>query len=101
MCLFGADEVSLLNYMRQGASDAELLTIISSAVARKHPHHAGRYTPTFINACHTHLCPLGMINLSKRKNRPMILIGMSLTNDIDRYVIGRVHGCALKYTVIL
>lgn len=57
VCLFGQSEVSLRDCIRSGASDDDLLHVISSAVKRKHPRHAG------------------MINISKQKNRPMILIG--------------------------
>ncbi|XP_062378721.1 molybdenum cofactor biosynthesis protein 1 isoform X2 [Sardina pilchardus] len=57
VCLFGNSEVSLRDVLRSGASDAELLHIISAAVGRKKKQHAG------------------MFNISKMKNRPMILIG--------------------------
>ncbi|XP_011403040.2 PREDICTED: GTP 3',8-cyclase, mitochondrial-like [Amphimedon queenslandica] len=72
VCLFGASEVSLKNYIRSGASDEELLPVISAAVKRKHPHHAG------------------MLTLSKRKNRPMILIGGYHTNAAS-LVASRLH----------
>eukprot|EP00009_Paramoeba_aestuarina_P001768 CAMPEP_0201506718 /NCGR_PEP_ID=MMETSP0161_2-20130828/587_1 /ASSEMBLY_ACC=CAM_ASM_000251 /TAXON_ID=180227 /ORGANISM="Neoparamoeba aestuarina, Strain SoJaBio B1-5/56/2" /LENGTH=44 /DNA_ID= /DNA_START= /DNA_END= /DNA_ORIENTATION= len=43
--------------MREGANDEEMIDIISAAVGRKKARHAG------------------MENISKMKNRPMILIG--------------------------
>jgi hypothetical protein len=49
--------VNLLTLMREGATDADLLDVISAAVGRKKERHAG------------------MLSLSKTKNRPMILIG--------------------------
>lgn len=57
VCLFGAGEISLRDEMRSGKSDEELLPIISMAVGKKKPSHAG------------------MLALSEMKNRPMILIG--------------------------
>ncbi|XP_071775062.1 molybdenum cofactor biosynthesis protein 1 isoform X1 [Centroberyx gerrardi] len=57
VCLFGNSEVSLRDVLRSGASDEELLQIIGAAVGRKKKQHAG------------------MFNISKMKNRPMILIG--------------------------
>lgn len=57
VCLFGQAEVSLRDAMRQGASDDELLTLISAAIGRKHARHAGMY------------------NLARLRNRPMITIG--------------------------
>ncbi|XP_052276119.1 molybdenum cofactor biosynthesis protein 1-like isoform X2 [Dreissena polymorpha] len=57
VCLFGNAEVSLRDAVRGGSSDEELLSVISAAVSRKKKQHAG------------------MFNLSKMKNRPMILIG--------------------------
>lgn len=57
VCLFGNSEVSLRDVLRSGASDDELLQIISAAVGRKKKQHAG------------------MFNISQMKNRPMILIG--------------------------
>jgi len=55
--LFGASEVSLRDALRGGAEEEELLEVIRFAVKRKKKQHAG------------------MFNLSKMKNRPMILIG--------------------------
>ncbi|CAM3255450.1 GTP 3',8-cyclase MoaA [Rhodothermus bifroesti] len=57
VCLFGQAEVSLRDALRQGATDAELLALISAAIGRKHARHAG------------------MHHLAQRKNRPMITIG--------------------------
>jgi GTP 3',8-cyclase len=57
VCLFGANEVSLREALREGASDDELRTIISAAVDRKKAAHAG------------------MFELAKTKNRAMIKIG--------------------------
>eukprot|EP01023_Acetabularia_acetabulum_P003261 TRINITY_DN11381_c0_g1_i1.p1 TRINITY_DN11381_c0_g1~~TRINITY_DN11381_c0_g1_i1.p1 ORF type:complete len:497 (-),score=64.18 TRINITY_DN11381_c0_g1_i1:1963-3384(-) len=57
VCLFGASEVSLLDAMREGASDEDLETVISAAVDRKKAAHAG------------------MFEIAKRKNRAMIQIG--------------------------
>ncbi|XP_065910245.1 molybdenum cofactor biosynthesis protein 1-like isoform X2 [Dysidea avara] len=58
VCLFGASEVSLRDIMRkEGSTDEQLLEVISQAVQRKKAKHAG------------------MFNISKQKNRPMILIG--------------------------
>ncbi|XP_031436865.1 molybdenum cofactor biosynthesis protein 1 isoform X5 [Clupea harengus] len=57
VCLFGNSEVSLRDSLRSGATDEELLQIISAAVGRKKKQHAG------------------MFSISQMKNRPMILIG--------------------------
>lgn len=57
VCLFGANEVSLRDAMREGASDEDLLSIISLAVKRKKAAHAG------------------MFELSRSKNRAMVHIG--------------------------
>jgi cyclic pyranopterin phosphate synthase len=57
VCLFGSTEVSLRDAMRGGCSDEELIHVIGAAVGRKKKQHAG------------------MFNISKMKNRPMILIG--------------------------
>ena len=57
VCLFGANEVSLRDAIRQGATDDELLAVISAAVDRKKPAHAG------------------MDVLYTLKNRPMVKIG--------------------------
>lgn len=57
VCLFGSAEISLRDAMRNGCSEDDLLALIGAAVRRKKQQHAG------------------MQNLSKMKNRPMILIG--------------------------
>lgn len=58
VCLFeGKSEISLKNYMRNGATDEELEDIINTAVLKKKKQHAG------------------MSNLKEMDNRPMILIG--------------------------
>eukprot|EP00798_Chlamydomonas_sp_ICE-L_P018193 gene18193-24634_t len=57
VCLFGANEVSLRDALRGGASDDDLRLIIGAAVQRKHAKHAG------------------MFEIAKTRNRPMITIG--------------------------
>ncbi|PKK26733.1 molybdenum cofactor synthesis 1, transcript variant X2 [Columba livia] len=57
VCLFGNSEVSLRDHLRSGASEEQLVQIIGAAVGRKKKQHAG------------------MFNISRMKNRPMILIG--------------------------
>lgn len=57
VCLFGANEVSLRDLLRSGASEQELINTIEMAVKRKKKQHAG------------------MDSLALTKNRPMILIG--------------------------
>ena len=57
VCLFGANEVSLRDAMRQGATDDDLQVIISAAVKRKKAAHAG------------------MFKIANTKNRPMVQIG--------------------------
>lgn len=57
VCLFGNSEVSLLDALREGATDEELLAVVSAAVDRKKAAHAG------------------MNILAKQKNRPMVKIG--------------------------
>jgi len=57
VCLFGPSEVSLRDAMRSGATDDDMLGIISAAVDRKKAAHAG------------------MFELAKTKNRSMIKIG--------------------------
>lgn len=57
VCLFGANEVSLRDAMRGGATDADLLAVISVAVDRKKAAHAG------------------MFELARSKNRAMVKIG--------------------------
>ncbi|KAL4237321.1 Molybdenum cofactor synthesis protein 1 [Mactra antiquata] len=57
VCLFGNSEVSLRDTLRNNTPPEDLLQVVSAAVKRKKKQHAG------------------MLNLSKMKNRPMILIG--------------------------
>lgn len=57
VCLFGNAEVSLRDALRRGAGEEDIWQVIEEAVKRKKKQHAG------------------MLNLSKMKNRPMILIG--------------------------
>ncbi len=57
VCLFGANEVSLRDAMREGATDDDLRLIIGAAVKRKKAQHAG------------------MFELAATSNRPMITIG--------------------------
>ena len=57
VCLFGANEVSLRDALREGASTPELAAIISAAVDRKKAAHAG------------------MFELARQPNRAMIKIG--------------------------
>lgn len=63
VCLFGNSEVSLRDALRSNIEEEELLSVISAAVKRKKKQHAG------------------MFNLSKMKNRPMILIERSFYNN--------------------
>ncbi|XP_065689943.1 molybdenum cofactor biosynthesis protein 1 isoform X2 [Patagioenas fasciata] len=60
VCLFGNSEVSLRDHLRSGASEEQLVQIIGAAVGRKKKQHAG------------------MFNISRMKNRPMILIEAAL-----------------------
>lgn len=55
--MFGANEVSLRDALRQGATTEELRAIVSAAVDRKKAAHAG------------------MFELAKSKNRAMVKIG--------------------------
>jgi cyclic pyranopterin phosphate synthase len=57
VCLFGANEVSLREALREGASERDLAAIISAAVQRKKAAHAG------------------MFQLAQQPNRAMIKIG--------------------------
>ncbi|XP_030854223.1 GTP 3',8-cyclase, mitochondrial [Strongylocentrotus purpuratus] len=59
VCLFGSDEVSLRDALREGRSDEELLQVIGAAVGKKKKQHAG------------------MFKIAKMQNRPMILIDSS------------------------
>lgn len=57
VCLFGTNEISLRDVMRDGATDDDIINIISHAVKNKKKAHAG------------------MTELQKTQNRPMIKIG--------------------------
>jgi GTP 3',8-cyclase len=57
VCLFGANEVSLREALREGATEDDLRLLISAAVDRKKAAHAG------------------MFELSQSKNRAMVKIG--------------------------
>ncbi len=57
VCLFGANEVSLRDAMREGATAVELRAIVSAAVDRKKAAHAG------------------MFEIARTKNRSMVKIG--------------------------
>mmetsp|Transcript_35951 Transcript_35951/g.57825 ORF Transcript_35951/g.57825 Transcript_35951/m.57825 type:complete len:431 (-) Transcript_35951:56-1348(-) len=57
VCLFGNNEVSLRDSMREGASDEALMEVVSAAVGRKKAGHAGMY------------------DLAQMENRSMIRIG--------------------------
>ena len=57
VCLFGNNEVSLRDAIREGATDEDLLAVMSAAVDRKKKAHAG------MDILHT------------LKNRPMVKIG--------------------------
>ena len=60
--------------MRRGDNNEELTQLISAAVSRKKKQHAGIY---YSSGHHgdVNVVVTGMFNLSKMKNRPMILIG--------------------------
>lgn len=57
VCLFGPTEISLLNAMRNGVDNENLLELISAAIGGKHARHAG------------------MHQIALSQNRPMITIG--------------------------
>ena len=57
VCLFGANEVSLRDALREGATMQELRAIVSAAVDRKRAAHAG------------------MFEIARNKNRAMVKIG--------------------------
>ena len=87
MCLFGNAEVSLRDALRGGASDDDITELIAGAVSRKKRQHAGIYNSCvytrreikiflkILLCVHVYIYTAGMFNLSKMKNRPMILIG--------------------------
>lgn len=55
--MFGANEVSLRDALREGATEQELRAIVSAAVDRKKAAHAG------------------MFEIARNKNRAMVRIG--------------------------
>jgi cyclic pyranopterin phosphate synthase len=57
VCLFGNEEISLRDAMREGASDGELMELVGGALAGKHKAHAGMHA------------------LAASENRPMTTIG--------------------------
>ena len=57
VCLFGARELSLRDALRSGATDAEVVALVTAALAGKAAAHAG------------------MDVLAATDNRPMITIG--------------------------
>jgi cyclic pyranopterin phosphate synthase len=57
VCLFGSTEISLRDAIRAGATNSDLLNLISTTVAAKNARHAGMKT------------------LAMRSNRPMTTIG--------------------------
>jgi len=59
-CLFGAEEFSLRDMMRSGASDEDLLSVIKLAVQKKHKALGGNKD---------------MYGIAEGNNRPMITIG--------------------------
>ncbi len=67
--------MSLRDALRGGASEQELLDIISLAVRGKEQRHAGE-TDVFTMPISSSLwTPIGMLTLKDSQNRPMILIG--------------------------
>lgn len=60
VCLFGSDELNLLEAMREGKTNEEVIAMISDAVSNKEKALGGHKTLT---------------DLAGSKNRPMILIG--------------------------
>jgi len=56
-CLFGPSEFSLRDAMRGGASEGELIDIISSVVKKKKKRHAGKILPSTV------LHPMQKVNL--------------------------------------
>lgn len=80
VCLFGNAEVSLRDAVRANSSEDDLLALISAAVKRKKKQHAGElYCVVLHDFCFSNFSffhpRLGMLNLTKLPNRPMILIG--------------------------
>lgn len=60
VCLFGSDELNLLKELRDGKTDDDIVSMISSAVKKKERALGGHKS---------------LNELAKAKNRPMILIG--------------------------
>ena len=60
VCLFGDDELNLLNLLRDGSSDSEIINEISNAIKKKEKRLGGEQDA---------------INLVNSKNRSMIMIG--------------------------
>lgn len=56
-------------------SEGDLIALISSAIKRKKKQHAGKDLLFSIERNVDILLILGMLNLSRMENRPMILIG--------------------------
>ncbi|KAL8622867.1 hypothetical protein ACOMHN_026988 [Nucella lapillus] len=78
VCLHGNSEVSLRDSLRSGVCQVDLLEVVGAAVKRKKKQHAG------------------MSNLSKMKNRPMILIDKAPENqncDMLARACEKVTGC--------
>ncbi|KAI9297936.1 molybdenum cofactor biosynthesis prote [Neoconidiobolus thromboides FSU 785] len=69
VCLFGNSEISLRDLLRKQVNEEEIKQLVSIAVKKKLPKHAG------------------MLELAKSKNRPMILIGDLLLP------VTHVHSC--------
>jgi len=59
-CLFGNDELSLRDAIREGATESELLRLVWAALQGKHARHAGMESP---------------MDIAQSKNRPMTTIG--------------------------
>lgn len=60
VCLFGSEEVSLRDAMREGATDEDLAAVVAGAVGAKHAALGGKGD---------------MYGIAASKNRPMITIG--------------------------
>ncbi|KAL8622868.1 hypothetical protein ACOMHN_026989 [Nucella lapillus] len=78
VCLHGNSEVSLRDSLRSGVCQDELLEVVGAAVKRKKKQHAG------------------ISDLSKMKNRPMILIDKAPENqncDMLARACEKVTGC--------
>lgn len=78
VCLFGKEETSLRDLMRNGASDVELVQAVSSSLTRKARKHAGEFNEVFcfrstINE--TKIESPGAETLRRGSTRPMVRIG--------------------------